>query len=85
MENTEQRYSRHSNLTVRHREPPCFPACEERTVGCHANCEKYLQWKQELSQKKEVRRAERKAEYNMTSYEIGRICNVKDRTRKKGR
>lgn len=31
--------------------PPCYQ-CMNREVGCHSNCEKYMEWKNELRDKK---------------------------------
>ena len=32
---------------------PCHN-CEDRVVGCHATCKKYLDWKEEIRKKKEI-------------------------------
>ena len=32
--------------------PPCTPDCPDRTPGCHDNCPKYQQWKEERQQVK---------------------------------
>lgn len=36
--------------------PPCFPSCDERTVGCHSTCtrgyKEWRKWKDEVNQKR---------------------------------
>ena len=32
------------------RRTPCIKECESRQTGCHATCEKYLEWKAEREQ-----------------------------------
>ena len=50
--------------------PPC-KNCEQRQVGCHSSCEKYIKWKSEYV-------SQRKAE-NLDDATIG--AYVKDRNR----
>ena len=33
---------------------PCRRNCTDRTVGCHANCERYAEWKAAHLQKKDT-------------------------------
>lgn len=35
-------------------ECPCR-TCNDRTIGCHGNCEKYVQWSQEQEKLREIR------------------------------
>ena len=35
--------------------PPCKD-CTDREIGCHSNCEKYIEWKNEHNRKREVLR-----------------------------
>jgi hypothetical protein len=40
---------------------PCHN-CTERKVGCHADCEDYLDWKYNLNEKNDNARKKKKAE-----------------------
>lgn len=37
---------------------PCF-GCEERHVGCHAECCRYLEWRKQKDEQNEAVRAEK--------------------------
>ena len=31
---------------------PCIRDCPDRKIGCHSNCQKYIEWKNAYNQKK---------------------------------
>lgn len=43
--------------------PPCYK-CELRTESCHANCEKYIAYKQERAVEKEKQADTRKKNFD---------------------
>ena len=49
------------------KETPCR-FCESRKVGCHTNCEKYTEWKEELVKHNEKIREARRAEYMIVTH-----------------
>ena len=51
------------------RKNPCYN-CVERIFGCHAGCERYIEWKTEFDEKKKVEKANREKEYQMNSYAV---------------
>lgn len=62
----------------------CCWNCQDRKVGCHARCEKYLQYAKEREQINEARQAE----HNKDFMEIQRHREFKDimiAKRKRGR
>ena len=60
--------------------PPCAPNCPSRGMGCHSGCEKYADWKAQLSAITEARRREKIAAQDAT----GLAQERKDWLRKKG-
>lgn len=38
---------------------PCYE-CEDRAVGCHATCEKYINWRKEYDKLKKVYKKQKK-------------------------
>lgn len=69
----------HSYLFVNTKKPPCGEVCLNRKSGCHAQCEKYIEWKkQHLQRKREVEQYhDNERDYNSLKIEL------KSRARKK--
>lgn len=36
-----------SIMNIAHK-PPCEPKCPSRGIGCHAGCEKYMDWRRQM-------------------------------------
>lgn len=51
---------------------PCAKDCEDRCATCHATCERYALYKEEIAKIKEEKEKERRADNLM--YENQRIC-----------
>lgn len=49
----------------------CFN-CEDRQVGCHSECERYLKAKAERDEEREKRRSEKNAYYDMECYVVNK-------------
>lgn len=47
---------------------PCKKDCPDRSMGCHAKCEKYIEAKEKNEAKKAAFRAKRDAEMEVNSY-----------------
>lgn len=67
-------------MTIVGKKPPCKD-CPERTVGCHAKCEKYIVWKEKDSQIKEANRGVSRAMKDIIDYKL----IMKNRRRKRRR
>ena len=61
--------------------PPCTD-CNERQVGCHAKCPKYIDWRSEYQQRKKAINEHARKVADVESYEVIQRQKVK---RTKGR
>lgn len=64
---------------------PCYN-CEKRAVGCHATCEGYLSWKEEIRKQKEIMQGEAETRIKLNEMQAirsNRIARRKHRTRRK--
>lgn len=59
--------------------PPCKD-CEERIVGCHGSCERYLAYRKDVSQIQE-RRAQANKEQGIYVEQILRRAKLKGKTK----
>ena len=62
-------------------ENPCRE-CTERQVGCHAVCERYLNWEQ--AHKAEKERIRKLKEVDYSAYIIGSRNRLKEKIKKRG-
>ena len=58
---------------------PCYN-CTERTVGCHATCERYLAWSAE---RREAVESEWRSRADVVSYTVGKCLDNKEHGIKK--
>lgn len=54
---------------ARNTKPPC-QGCESRSVGCHSKCEKYIEYRTKLDEKKAVVSKQLSEEYDVQGYSI---------------
>ena len=59
---------------------PCHK-CENRKIGCHADCEAYMEYKQTRAARKKKIDKEKSAERDIRAFEV----ESRERRRKKGR
>lgn len=57
---------------------PCLN-CERRSVGCHATCEKYLGWKEQIRQKKEIIQGEENTRIILNEMQAIRTARIEKR------
>ena len=54
--------------------------CEERHLGCHAECENYKAWKEERDQQKDELYKQKSSEKVISNYTIENVYRAKKRT-----
>lgn len=57
---------------------PCKD-CEERHPACHGKCKKYIEWKKEEAEKKEIRKKEMPVSITVGSFLGNAISSKKHR------
>ena len=57
---------------------PCKD-CEERHPACHGKCEKYIEWKKDEAEKKEIRKQEMPVNITVGSFLGNAISSKKHR------
>lgn len=55
---------------------PCY-LCEDRNPGCHAKCERYIAWSNELKRVKELRQEDRKRYDTMSDSSVRKMWREK--------
>ena len=59
---------------------PCY-GCNDRSITCHSECEKYIDWKTEHDAERERIRQERELNRDFTYYKDYAIQKVRNRNR----
>lgn len=52
--------------------PPCYK-CNDRTIYCHSECEKYKSWRTKLTQANETLRKSQEAQRRLDEYEVNML------------
>lgn len=76
-----------SGLNQYNHKAPC-KGCQEREVGCHATCERYQQWHEELNRKNQEMAKEHEQDAMFASVRAkkkGRVLRKKSRGNASGR
>ena len=60
----------------------CCKGCQERKVGCHVVCERYLVQKEELEKQNKIKQANKSIERAAVSYAYDRDLAIKRHNKK---
>lgn len=55
---------------------PC-KNCENRCVGCHSNCDKYIEYRKQLDNRNEIIKTEKGKTTDLDRYEINKHKKLK--------
>lgn len=61
---------------------PVCKDCENRKVGCHNQCQTYLDAKREFDRYKDEKRKAERAEHEADAFDINNRIRIKERTKR---
>lgn len=66
------------------RDCPCNALCKERSITCHSTCKKYIDWKTEYNNKKEVEDKDKQVGYAIANHRYDSVTKcIKSKGRKR--